>query len=92
MSTTILPEVGTKRARHIRFGEMFSATIREILAERGMTQKELSEKMGMPYSTLNKKLRCVHHTWWVHEFGGLVSVFDDEESLRRLAATFKASR
>ena len=65
------------------FWRQLRDNVRELLEARGMTQKTLSAESGIPYSTLNKKIRGVHQTWWAADFSRLYDVFDGDALLFR---------
>jgi len=70
-------------SREVRFAKQITANVVELLNTSGMTRAELAEKSGIPYSTLEKKLRGVRNVWWLHEFAGLFDAFDGDLLLFR---------
>lgn len=75
------------------FWRQLRDNVREMLEARGMTQRELADASGIPYSTLNKKLRGVRQVWWLVEFAGLYGAFDGDEMLfRGLTETIREAR
>ena len=75
-----------------RFWAQLRANIQELLEKRQMTQTRLAHATGIPYSTLNKKLRGVHKTWSVTDFVALYGAFDGDEILfRGLTESARAS-
>ena len=65
------------------FWKQLRDNVQELLVVRGMTQKTLAAESGIPYSTLNKKMRGVHQTWWAADFSRLYDVFDGDVLLLR---------
>jgi hypothetical protein len=65
------------------FWKQFRDNLQELLEAWGMTQKELAEAAGIPYSTLNKKMRGVHRRWRAVEFARFYHVFGPDPVLFR---------
>ncbi|MEI3866641.1 helix-turn-helix transcriptional regulator [Microbacterium sp. CCNWLW134] len=65
------------------FYAQLRANVRELLEKSGMTQKQLAKEMGMPYSTLNKKMRGVSTRWSAVDFASVYGVFGDDPTLLR---------
>lgn len=70
-------------SRQVRFAKQITKNVLELLEKKGMSRVELAEQSGIPYSTLEKKLRGVRNVWWAHEFAGLGLAFDDDLLLFR---------
>jgi transcriptional regulator with XRE-family HTH domain len=65
------------------FWEQFRDNLRELLDASGMTQKSLAKEAGIPYSTLNKKMRGVYRTWWAVDLAKFHRVFNGDPLLFR---------
>jgi hypothetical protein len=83
MSTTTQDTAGATVDTSDLFWEQFRDNLRELLDAWGMTQKELANEAGIPYSTLNKKMRGVTRSWRVVEFARLYHVFGPDPLLFR---------
>ncbi|WP_426319925.1 helix-turn-helix domain-containing protein [Microbacterium sp. E-13] len=87
MTTNNSTERTTSRADTHREQDVFWRQLRdniqELLRARGMTQKQLAAASGIPYSTLNKKMRGVHRVWWLTDFADLYATFDGDPVLFR---------
>jgi transcriptional regulator with XRE-family HTH domain len=65
------------------FWKQFRDNLQELLEAWGMTQKDLAKEAGIPYSTLNKKMRGVHRTWWAVDLARFYHVFGPDPLLFR---------
>jgi len=77
-------------------GKQIRDNVQALLIAWGMTQKELANRIGMPYSTLNKRMRGVHQTWYGGDLARLYRVFGADrllfQGLEEAARTSRAIR
>lgn len=56
--------------------------VRQILTDRGMSQRALAARMGMPLSTLSKKLRGVIESWSAADFLAVYRAVEERDRPR----------